>query len=158
MYAGVCVVSYGFAVCALVIVLLLVARHRSVDTTPASRRRGSAVVLAVLLLNFPAYGVAMVVAAWRFARFTIELVNEGDAAWQDLVVDGGGVHVDVAAIGAAKTHSLHVWFQHDGRLLLHHGAAPPIVVEGYVTNGWGGSATVVRQHDGTVIVRASRDR
>ena len=157
---GLCVIGFGLSAAVFVVVLLGVAWHVGAGKgVPAGlRRRPAAIVLLVLGLNVPAYVGAIHAAAWRFARFTVRLVNEAKTPWVGLAMDGGGVQVSAAVVPAGATTAVELRFAQDGELWLRQPGQEPLLLAGYVTQGMGGAVTVTRGVDGRVVPSSLRGR
>jgi hypothetical protein len=70
-----------------------------------SRRSWIILVTLILLL---AVGAELVVRSWRSPKGCVQIVNQGEAAIDDLVVSYAQTQVRVGKVGAGE--STHVWF------------------------------------------------
>jgi hypothetical protein len=156
MIVGAFVLWGGVALFAVGAIALLVAlRAASRDPSVSARRlRWSAIACAALLLvNFPAATVIIREVAAITATYTLEVRNESAIALENVSLHGGGCHVEWTDIGPGEQRNSTIRFDRDGTLEFdaRHGAtAISATVEGYVTAGMGGHASVRVRSDGTV--------
>lgn len=106
----------------------------------------SALKAGVLLLsNFPAAFAIVVAAILIEARYTVTIQNQTSSSATDLRIHGGGCDITISSISPHDSTSRSFWIQHDDSLklsLMLNGQERTHTIEGYVTNGQGGSKTV----------------
>jgi hypothetical protein len=132
------------------------ARIRSGDLE-RERLTGRAVIVGcVLLVNFPAAAGIIWMTVRIATTYTVTVQNRGAAPLRSAVVSGGGVSVRFEEISPHSIATRRFHIVHDGTLNFsgeQNGKPMAIEVEGYVTNGAGGSKVIEVASDGTIEVR-----
>lgn len=120
------------------------------------RPRLSAFTCGLLLLaNFPVAAGLTYSAVQIESAYTVVIMNSSAAALRDVHVIGGGCDVSFGTIQPGDRVKRTFWVQFDGTLeLVAEGTAGSYheTIEGYVTNGWGGKASITVNRDGTWVV------
>ena len=160
MYFGVPILLLGVATTIVVALLLVNGWRRAQREQRWSGKQVHLRTLFIALLmasNYPAAYAAFVIAVDHQTRYTVVVVNDADTPWLDVVVAGGGAQRAFGTVAPHGRARCDVWFTSDGELVLQSGGPAGRehrVVDGYVTNGLGGEATVVRKPDGSLHVEA----
>jgi hypothetical protein len=123
---------------------------------PRRRLWVSAVWCAALLLsNFPVAAAIVVGAVSIETRYVVTVHNSSSRPLTDVRVSGGGCEVDFGTVAPGVTVRRSFWVRCDGTLVFH--AASGFTrynetIDGYVTNGMGGNASVTVGPEGTISV------
>jgi hypothetical protein len=100
---------------------------------------------ALLMLNFPAAVGFAFMGLELHDRYCVHVVNDSGQAIESLVVTAPGVRLELGPIAAGSRANSYGKVAGDGEMafVAHQGPAEIAgVVEGYVTNGMGGEATI----------------
>jgi hypothetical protein len=158
MLAGMLVFYMGIGCCCYGYACLFQYWQEETKQPNASRKRIRMAALGGIILlssNFVvAFGVMACVAATR-SCFVVEVSNASHQMLTDVKASGGGCEIAFGEIVPGGSAKRRFWIQTDGQLLLKGmmaNAPFQIVIEGYVTNGIGGSKTVAFREDGTIAV------
>ena len=123
---------------------------------PRHRLWFSALCCAGLLLsNFPVAGAIIATVVMIKTRYTVTVHNASQQPLYDVRVSGGGCEANLGTIPPIAIVRRSFWIQHDGQLELHAVSGSTThdkTIDGYVTNGMGGDATVTAKPDGTISV------
>jgi len=118
-------------------------------------RRSTAACAGLLLLNFPIAGGIVAGALAIETSYTVIVHNASARPLEKVMVIGGGVNESLGSIPAGGTTRQWFWIQHDGQLEFRAACGTSThsaTIDGYVTNGMGGSATVTVNADETITV------
>ena len=148
MFAGLFTIYAGlasFALGALSLLAFVRASRKSAEISRPLVWRSTLKVGALLLSNFPA-AIAIVVAAVCIeTRYTVTILNEAGSSATDVRIHGGGCEISIGSVSPHARTSRSFWVQHDDSLELSlklNGQERTHTIEGYITNGQGGSKTV----------------
>lgn len=114
---------------------------------------------AVLLLsNFPVAGCILVAAKAIETCYTVIVRNDSRQPLDGVRVFGGGSEASFGSIAPGGSARRSLWFRGEGVLefrAVSDAAIHEKTIEGYVTGGMGGRATVTINPGGTITVTGS---
>lgn len=110
---------------------------------------------AFLLINIPTAAAIISTVISIEARYAVTIVNEGSEPLDRVYIEGGGIREDMGTIppGGEARRTFHI--RHDGTLMFRAACGDrrfEKVVDGYVTNGIGGSRKIMVTREGVGVV------
>ena len=99
----------------------------------------------ILLGNFPVAGVIVAEAIAIHTSYTVTVINRSGSRVENVVLSGGGIHLDIGPLLPEQKARRRFWIQTDGALscqVRQDGKVFQTVVEGYVTQSLGGNSVV----------------
>lgn len=154
--AGVLCVYAGFSMNVAGVVLAVVGhvRARREGVALAQRWRVTGCLVALLVAAWPTAAVCFDAGIAWITRYSLRLSNRAQTPW---LVELRGPGLEDALTIAPGEHTIRrYWFGGDGSLRLRADGRE-VEVEGYVTPNLRGDAAVMRNSDGSVVVRPRDD-
>jgi len=148
MMVGLVTILVGL-VCALTATILLLIYLYSQDKTKTPLRRiirNGVVCGLIIISNFPAAYICVVQAGRIESQYVLTVKNDGASVLSNIIIKGPGINKVVRQIGPEQKRVLKFNFRGDGKLEFsaeHNTNVFGGEIEGYVTNGIGGKATLV---------------
>jgi hypothetical protein len=126
-------------------------------TSPKRGRLALPVATVILLANFPVAAAVIAGVITIATAYGVTIHNASPEPLRDVHLVGGGCNVKFAdEIPPGGTSKRTIWFRQDGEFDFEatiNGERKREVVEGYVTNGQGGSAEITVEPGGAIKVR-----
>jgi hypothetical protein len=162
MYAGLITIFAGLGSVVVALVCQGIYLWRNWYSVEVTRRRlawQTAALVALVVMNF-VFAAGFSVAAIQIETcYNLSVINEGSEPLSHVRVGVGEFGVVFEDIPAGETRKKGFWIDRDGELVLtatRNGQPIKAVVDGYVTNSWGGNMKVTIDPSGEVTVEDLR--
>ncbi len=153
MFAGTYNIMAGLAFFLFGLVCLFVYGQQERESGNAYPVKKSLISLGVLLFNFPAAALALYSAYYVTSTSVATVQNNSSFEVNDLVLTERDLSYPLPPIGPGQEITEYVHFKYEGSVdyrLTLNGSIKEGIMFGYVSNGMGGSATLVIKRDGTI--------
>ena len=112
-------------------------------------------ITTIFLSNFLAAGGIVASVLNLETRYTVQIINQSKQKLSSITISGGGCLINVPDLPADTTTTQHLHFKQDGSLTINaqvDDSELEQVVEGYVTNGMGGSAKITIDENKQILI------
>jgi len=112
-------------------------------------------ITTIYLSNFLAAGGIIAFVLNIETRYTIRIINQSKQKLSSITISGGGCLINVPDLPADTTTTQYLYVKQDGSLTIKaktDDSELEQVIEGYVTNGMGGSAKVTVDENKQVLI------